>query len=623
MKRHLAIGLLLLLALAACQGRYDDPVETQNLASLQPIMSEELQAVDSLLWQRPDSALALLLPWFDTVDSNETFDNHYAHLLLAELLYKNDYAQTNREALLAAVAYFDSLVRQAPPLKGGWGDSRHALNQKGNPAFLSARAHYINGVGYYEQDSVVEACREYIRALEIMESHFDEKDLVGEKARFMALAYTHLTQLFSDQYLSEQAICFGKLAIVYYQKYNATPWHMSWMLYEIGAQYEMNGIFDSADYYYQKGEKILPDTNNLAYRDLDSRLAFLSYVLSHSYENSLVRLKTLLVRAESEKEYFSRCLSIGEIYYHEKQYDSALVYLGKVYNDSQSVGAKKQAAEWLIEICKEQGKDNEVIDYANFLVPYANMSENQSHLKSQLTEQYHNYEQEKYENRYRKQLRRISKLIVVVLVSLAFLSSIVLVIHFVQRRKHKCLKLQKEAAEKQLESERYSHEMQQKALSGKLIRSNEALRVQKEEQKKLLLELQARQKQKDWSRLDDFMDEDICKEILALLQGKEIKREAKRDDYPELHLGTSQLSRLDMAVEKHFNGFRKTLADIFPKISSDEMSQCQLYLLNLEDVQIAHLLACDYSTVKKRSVKLKKAFGTEKELLLYIREYVL
>ena len=109
----------------------------------------------------------------------------------------------------------------------------------------------------------------------------------------------------------------------------------------------------------------------------------------------------------------------------------------------------------------------------------------------------------------------------------------------------------------------------------------------------------------------------------AIIQGKEIKREAKRVDYPELHLDASQISRLDTAVEKHFNGFRKTLSDVFPKISADEMSQCQLYLLNLEDVQIAHLLSCDYSTVKKRSAKLKKAFGTEKELLLYIREYVL
>ena len=36
--------------------------------------------------------------------------------------------------------------------------------------------------GYYELDSIVEACEEYILALEIMEEHFDEKELVGEKS---------------------------------------------------------------------------------------------------------------------------------------------------------------------------------------------------------------------------------------------------------------------------------------------------------------------------------------------------------------------------------------------------------------------------------------------------------
>ena len=610
------IGWFFLLAMTACH----TPVETRFIASQDPMASPLLTAIDSLLWQQPDSALALLLPWFDTCctdvarNVSTTYNHHYANLLLSELLYKNDYAQANRTELQQAVAYFDSIMQVPEPVEGP---------TKKPKVFLSARAHYINGVGYYEQDSVVEACREYLKALETMEECFEEKELVGEKARFMALTYTHLTGLFSDQYLHEQAIYFGKEALNYYRKYDATPWHVAWMLNEIGSHYEIMERLNSAEYCYRKAIIVLNDTNILMYRDITTHLTYLSYTKGKTPQQCVSQLRNLLLRSEGEKEFYSRCLSIGEIYYDEKQYDSAMVYLGKVYHGSQSVGAKKQAAEWLVEICKEQGRDNEIIDYAEYLVPFANLSENQSHLKSQLTEQYHNYEQEKYEIRYRKQLRRTSKIIVVVLVSLAFLSTIVLAIHFVRRRKHKHLKLQKEAAEKQLESERLGHEMQQKALSGKLMRSNEALRLQKEEQQKLLLELQVRQRQKDWSKLDDFMDEDICKEILELLHGKDIKREAKRDDYPELHLDASQLSRLDSAVEKHFSGFRKTLSDVFPKISADEMSQCEFYLLNLEDVQIAHLLSCDYSTVKKRSTKLKKAFGTEKELVLYIREYVL
>jgi len=106
--------------------------------------SPELSAIDSLMWHKPDSALACLIPYFDTcrdvacnvypenhngnledvaryVSTNVAFNRHYANLLLAELLYKNDYAQTNRPALRQAVSYFDGLVREVPPLQRGLG----------------------------------------------------------------------------------------------------------------------------------------------------------------------------------------------------------------------------------------------------------------------------------------------------------------------------------------------------------------------------------------------------------------------------------------------------------------------------------------------------------------------
>ena len=95
-----------------------------------------------------------------------------------------------------------------PLCKGGWGglNKPQSHNQNPNLAFLDARAYYINGVGYYENDSVVEACKEYLKALKVMEERFEEKELVGKKAQFMAMSYTRLTTLFSDLYFHEQAI---------------------------------------------------------------------------------------------------------------------------------------------------------------------------------------------------------------------------------------------------------------------------------------------------------------------------------------------------------------------------------------------------------------------------------
>jgi tetratricopeptide (TPR) repeat protein len=633
MKRHLPIGLLLLLAFAVCTSCHNDAVETRHGTSL-PTASPELQAIDSLMWQRPDSALAVLLDYLDTdgrdaarhVSTDETFDRHYAHLLLAELLYKNDYAQTNRPELQQAVSYFDSLVRLAsprPPFKGVRGIQRTHSSDYDRLYFLSARAHYINGVGYYENDSAVEACKEYLKALEIMDERFGEKELVGKKARFMAMTYTRLTELFSDFYLHEQAVYFGKLSLDYYQKYNAESWHIAWVLEEIGSHYHMLDNYDSAGCYYQKAFHTLEDTNSLSFRDISTHQAFLNYNMGKNADTALHQLFEILSYSESEKESLSRYAIVGEIFYNEKQYDSAKVYLNKVFHETSAIGSKKQAAEWLVEICKAQGKDNETHEYADFLVPFANFNENQSVQESQMTALYQEYEQKRIDLQVRQKITKNQRTANKAIGLLLGIIAVVAVLYLVNKKRHSNVKKQKEETEKRLEVERQAHKMEQAALAGRLRKSNDALVIQKEEKENLLKTLQAYQKQLRWNSLNDFMNEDICKEILSLLNNKEIKRESKVGYYPELQLSRSQLSCLDVAVEKHFGGFSKILTDLSPKISREELSQCWLYLLDLEDVQIAHLLSCDYSTIKKRSKKMKSNFGIEKDPRQFIREYVL
>ena len=105
MKRLQIIALLLLPVLAACTSHYEgNAVETRYGTSLPLVASPELSAIDSLMWRQPDSALACLLPYFDTcrdvsrnvsettngnlsgdVSGNVSTDynRHYAHLLLA------------------------------------------------------------------------------------------------------------------------------------------------------------------------------------------------------------------------------------------------------------------------------------------------------------------------------------------------------------------------------------------------------------------------------------------------------------------------------------------------------------------------------------------------------------
>ena len=166
------IGILLVLLLFPyCGGRESQPSEGKDNNA-----HAALAEIDSLMWRRADSAFVLLQEFVVSPEAKEldTYDEHYCQVLISELLYKNYKQQSNRNDLLRAVDFFDSLT------SGNTGASEHERN-----AFLDARAHYMNGVGFYEQGNIVQACSEYLKALEGMEGYFEEKALTGKRAQFM------------------------------------------------------------------------------------------------------------------------------------------------------------------------------------------------------------------------------------------------------------------------------------------------------------------------------------------------------------------------------------------------------------------------------------------------------
>ena len=139
---------------------------------------EALEGIDSLMWKEADSALKVMLEFAASpeAESLNEFEGHYCQVMVAELLFKNYYGQSNRAEVLKAVHYFDSIV-------GMDGADTRGVSLP----FLDARAHYINGVGYYEQGNLINSCTEYLTTLEVMESRFATNELVGTKARFIVI----------------------------------------------------------------------------------------------------------------------------------------------------------------------------------------------------------------------------------------------------------------------------------------------------------------------------------------------------------------------------------------------------------------------------------------------------
>ena len=409
------------------------PIETVHAPS------PSLLSIDSLMWQQPDSALTVMMEFTASpeADSLDALNGHYCQLLISELLFKNNYAQSNRTELMAAMDYFDSLTAVS--------------NQNPNIVFLDARAHYMNGAGYYENDSLPEACAEYLRALRIMESRFSENELVGKKARFMSLTYNRLMDLFSFRLMQESAIYCGHQSLHYDEIEPPTVTNRGGVLYFIGKQYQKLNENDSAAYYYEMALEALPDGNNPYYRDIVAAWALLDFDMGHGAQNALDSLKSILTHAVDESERMSRYIAIGAIYKLEGQYDSAKYYLEPVFeNDPRRAAA---AAPYLHDLALNEGDSVKANQYAQFLVKEAADSGDKQARVSQLNDMFQSYLQEKQEATSLRERKKAIMTTLLILLALAVVLAIVTIVIRNRHRKH--MAAQEEAAQRRLsETER-------------------------------------------------------------------------------------------------------------------------------------------------------------------------
>ena len=553
------------------------------------VASRTRVGIDSLMWQQPDSALTVMLECAgsDEVDSLNEFEGHYCQVLVAELLFKNDYGQSNREEVLKAVGYFDSI----------------------DDGFLAARAHYMNGVGFYEQGDLVNACAEYLNTLRIMESHFDENELVGKKARFMALTYNRLVDLFEAQLMPEPAIYCARQSLVYTQIAPTSLNAKANILYQIGLQHDILRETDSAVFYYEAALNALHDRNTIVYRDLMASRALFDYCDLQDTIKALDSLKSMVAQAESESERIGRYSTIGYVYNDAGQLDSAKVYKELVFEFAEDAIDKKLAAKTLHDIAISEGDTLKANQYAPFLIEdVAATAENQAQV-SKLNDLFQNYLQEKQEAASLRERRKAVRLTLMVLVPL--LLAIGLAVAIVMRRRHrKRLAAQEADAQRRLEEERQSHRMEQAALSGRLKRSNQELRELKDQMRQQVGNGAPKQE----AQAVSFNDEPICRLIMERVNEGQFKAQMDCKLYQDYALGKEQVMALREAADRHFGQFTSRLAKAYPELTRVDMDYCCLYLLGLSDADVAALMQKAYPTVSHRARKMKAIFKNEAPL---------
>jgi len=373
-------------------GEGEDSPALTGTPSQRGMASRMLENIDSLMWKEPDSALKVMLEFAgsEAADGMDAFEGHYCQVMVAELLFKNYYKQSNREEVLRAVGYFDSIVGMDGADIRGKADTRGV-----SLPFLDARAHYINGVGYYERDSLIEACGEYLNALRMMEGHFAENELVGTKARFMALTYNRLGDLFSEQYMQEPAIYCIKRSLIFDRIAHSSPSNIANILYHLGKQYDKLNEADSAAYYYEKALETMPDRNSMLYRDVITSKALFECKVYGNTAIALDSMKSMAAQATSDTERLNRFLTIGGVYKSMGQYDSAKVYLGPVFekdSDKASIAAK-----YLRDMALAGGDTLKASQYSQVLAEVAAAAPENLFRASQLNDLFQNYLQKKQE----------------------------------------------------------------------------------------------------------------------------------------------------------------------------------------------------------------------------------
>ena len=615
MKIHHIIGGLALLLVACTQSNKVPETSAPELVEEVEGPTYELSQIDTLMWHHPDSALAVMMEFADSpkADSLNVFEKHYCQLLVSELLYKNDYGQSNRTELLQAVHYFDSLM-QVPELVEG--PSRYVN------VFLSARAHYMNGVGYYERDSVVAACGEYLKALEIVETHFPNVETrratslqPNHLPRFMALTYGRLGDLFSGQFMQEPAIVCYKKSFVF-SKIEATSANgIANLMSHLGNQYSILQQMDSAGYYFNEAFKYLADTNNLAYRDLISGLALYNYYSGKSVESAVSDLKRMATQTKDEDERLTRFFTIGSIYFEIRQFDSAMVYLTRVFENKDNVVMKRGAARSLRDIFQVKGDTLKATQYARYQVENPALEAESNRQVSQLNDlfqQHLQWEQERAEAE-RQQAARLRRNRMIVVVSVLVAVAALLAWLLFRRR----MKQQRDEASQQMEAVQEAHRIEKASMSGRLKKSNQELRELKDQMRQQTGNGAPKQEAQSVS----FNDEPICRLIMERVNEGQFKAQMDCKLYQDYALGKEQVMALREAADRHFNQFTVRLAKAYPNLTKGDLDYCCLYLLGLSDADISALMQRAYATVSERSRKIKTVFGTKEPLSVALMSF--
>jgi hypothetical protein len=332
----------------------------------------------------------------------------------------------------------------------------------------------------------------------------------------------------------------------------------------------------------------------------------------------------LVELSADDEEKTTRLLTLGNILFEEKQYDSSRVYLETVFEQQEDITSKIMAAEYLCNIYQIEGDSIKAQKYASFLVGYTMSEIEKKIVASKVNEMFKDYLAQKQEKKSEIEREKSVKKVKSIIIPTAVVFALGILV-FAKLKNRKLLKKHQEEAKRALEEAGRQHEqeliqqreealaaerthrIQQSALSNRLKRSNKELRELKDQIRQQTDSMNTKQEAQALS----FNDEPICRLIMERVNDGQFKSKMDYTSYKDYALGKDDLVALREAANRHFNQFTIRLAKAYPALTQGDLDYCCLYLLGLSDADVSALMQRAYNTVNERNSKLRRVFGSE------------
>ena len=568
-------------------------------------------------------------------------DYYESQIHKADSLYKNYLPQSNFEEVKAAVEFFDSLrlikttdnsqrttdFFRRSKTKSCTSDacSRTVDCCPLSVDFICAKAHYYHAVGLTEKDDIVGACEHYLIALEIMEPLVEtsllwrlmandkrlktkgkglcdsvtlrlcDSDEDYEKIRFVALIYTRLGEIFLNESCCNLAIVNYKNALLFSNVLDDNMFKSNTMKY-IGNAYQLYSKQDSALLYYRKSLEYNNCIDNKL--DVDKCIAQILYYKGER-DSALKMLRNNLNKIDNEIVKYAYHHTLGNMFYKNNAYDSALYYLEESLEDSLII--KKLAfTTTLSAIYDSLGNYEKRAYYDNICSKLLKNNINKEVDKSNLQTLYNNYNERKSESisiEAKARTRRIT-----IISCLGAIIAIMFVFVYVRYNYKK--------QNDRLKGEINDYAKENKRLIDDFKKSNNKKDKIIKQQKKEISEIKNQFNNATGFNLEAYYDSDICKKILS------------RKDSDFSSLKEDELALLLKSANLYLNNISVRLVEQFPTLNHNDIYTICLIILNVEKNKLPHLLSRDRKTIWDRLDKIRRLMkiDAKQDLFIHIRD---